>query len=201
MRQRDQSHLSVARFDKLCSLRHVFSQDKPAGNLIVNSKVPQRSFGCPSVRRGRGIRDGNLLDRRVKQRLACRASTSPAASRPGPTIPTGRPHNDKECLSSPVPRRSTVEDIPHRRKRRCRTARRSVSDWPGCRTSRMKASPFAPSVSCRCRQVRKSGAHIRRRRDDNLLRSSESSCEQEKEPSNFRLWICRSIALKGKSFR
>src|SRR2546429_9365360 len=67
MRERDQSRLSVARFDELRSLRNVFSQYKPAGNLIVNSKVPQRGLGCAPVRGSRGICDRNLLDRRVEQ--------------------------------------------------------------------------------------------------------------------------------------
>src|SRR5271157_235 len=35
MGERDQSRLGVTRFDELRGLRHVFSQDKPAGNLIV----------------------------------------------------------------------------------------------------------------------------------------------------------------------
>src|SRR6202163_5131964 len=69
MRQRDQSGLGVARFHELRSLRYVFSYDEPAGNLIVNSEVPQRGLGCASVRSSRGICDRNLLDRRVEESL------------------------------------------------------------------------------------------------------------------------------------
>ncbi len=69
MRERDQSCLRVARFDELRGLRDVFSDDEAAGDLIVESKMPQRGFGGAPVRRSRWIRDRNFLDRRIEQRL------------------------------------------------------------------------------------------------------------------------------------
>src|SRR5258708_2135173 len=62
MRERNEPRLGVTRFDELRGLRHVFSHDKPAGNLIVNSEVPQRGFCGASVGRSRGIRNRNLLN-------------------------------------------------------------------------------------------------------------------------------------------
>src|SRR5258708_20661755 len=69
MRERNEPRLGVARFDELCGLRLVFSQDKSAGNLIVNSEVPQRGFCGASVGRSRRIRNRNLLHRTVEQSL------------------------------------------------------------------------------------------------------------------------------------